>query len=297
MTLAQQTKFLFVPRFFWPAFLRTAPLLLPRPLTLLPATFWAEYRCHIQPSTPSAPKQADNLSRELFFTARRLPSGMGHFWFVFFLSASHGSKSCRGGSCAVFLHPPPKWLRKPSLLHLWWHMNLALCQPAVSLTALGIKLNSSVSSSLSTSISFCWHEFPLTPSGPLSSSFLCEPPFVFYCVFRRKRRCSISKRNLTCPSASVTTKGRQNNLAHHQHLATLKVAINCEEWKNLQTLCVQVKKEIYHSRLITVAAHSRRERVRTLQQLACLPQGKNSSHIEGKGKSNNNKGKRPKHRR
>ena len=31
---------------------------------------------------------------------------------------------------------------------------------------------------------------------------------LFFCVYRRSRRCSISKKNLTCASASVTTKGR-----------------------------------------------------------------------------------------
>ena len=37
-------------------------------------------------------------------------------------------------------------------------MNLAWCHSAVLLTALGTKLNSSMPSSLSTSISICWHD-------------------------------------------------------------------------------------------------------------------------------------------
>ena len=58
------------------------------------------------------------------------------------------------------------WNLKPSFLHCQSHMNRGSYHQAESLTALGTKRNSSLSSSLSTSMSFCWHD---------SHSCVCQP--------------------------------------------------------------------------------------------------------------------------
>ena len=49
---------------------------------------------------------------------------------------------------------------------------------------------------------------------------------LFSCAERRRRRCSVSKRNITCAGASVTTKGRCNNLTNINLLKI--VSLNCE---------------------------------------------------------------------
>ena len=141
------------------SFSSAAPLLLPRHQFSSPQLFGCVSFPH-PASNPFTPKQAENLPRPLLFSDNSLPSGMGHFWFVSFCQPQIGAHLVKvdrvrfsfilhqNGRDVVELEAFPF---SPFVAHESGH------PPAVSLAALGTKLNSSVPSSLSTSMSFCWH--------------------------------------------------------------------------------------------------------------------------------------------